>query len=109
DLLVLGSHKAGYTRGRALGSLSVRLAPVVTCPLLVIPGAPAVPGRTGIVLGVGPIPSPAGLATAVDQANAAGQGLLLLASAPQDRRAAAERALEQAADWATAYTTQAVT
>lgn len=99
DLLVMGSHKSGYTRGRALGSLSVRLASAVPCSLLVLPDVPRIPGRRGIVVGVGPdLPEPA-LRIAVREAVARSQPITLVAAATAASRAAAKEALGRAAAW----------
>lgn len=37
DLMVVGTHKTGFLRGRALGSRAIQLAANVHCPLAVVP------------------------------------------------------------------------
>lgn len=91
DLLVVGSHKTGFIRGRAFGSLSVRLAPLVAGSMLVVPDAPAVAGRRGVVLGVGPVRSHAALTVAVREAARRDHAITLVAAADSaNRRAASE-------------------
>lgn len=101
DLLVVGSHKSGYTRGRALGSLSVRLATVAPCSMLVVPAAPTVPGRRGIVVGVGPELSEAALRVATREAAAREQPLTLIAAATRSGKQSAAAALDRAQEWIT--------
>ena len=50
-LLVVGTHKTGFLRGRAFGSISLRLAAAVATPLAVIPISS---GRTrhGVLVGI---------------------------------------------------------
>ena len=50
-LVVIGTHKTGFLRGRAFGSIGPRLAAIVAVPLAVIP-APSGRPRRGIVVGI---------------------------------------------------------
>lgn len=97
DLLVVGSHKTGYVRGRALGSLGVRLATLARSSVLVMPQAPFTTAARGVILGVGPRPSPAALEVAADEAEAAAEPLMLLSAAPEQDRVRATEALALAA------------
>ncbi len=51
ELIVVGTHRTGYFRGRAFGSRSLQLAATSSTPVAIIP---QVPGRTrrGVVLGI---------------------------------------------------------
>jgi nucleotide-binding universal stress UspA family protein len=95
DLLVVGSHKTGYLRGRAFGSLSVRLAPLVAGSLVVIPDIPFVSGRRGVILGVGPTTSSAAVRIAAEEAQREGQPLILIAAATSEQRSKAADALDR--------------
>jgi nucleotide-binding universal stress UspA family protein len=50
-LLVVGTHKTGFLRGRAFGSISLRLAAAVATPLAVIPIS-SVRTRHGVLVGI---------------------------------------------------------
>jgi nucleotide-binding universal stress UspA family protein len=50
-LLAIGTHKTGFLRGRAFGSVGPRLAAVISVPLAVIP-APSGRPRRGMVVGI---------------------------------------------------------
>ncbi len=50
-LLVVGTHKTGFLRGRAFGSTSLRLAAAAASPLAVIPTASG-GSRDGVVVGI---------------------------------------------------------
>lgn len=55
DLLVVGTHKTGYLRGRVTGTKSVLIAALARCTTVVVPeGAPG--NRHGIVVGVSASP-----------------------------------------------------
>lgn len=51
DVLVVGTHKTGFSSGRVLGSLSVQIAAASTCTVAVIPGTD-VRFRAGVVAGI---------------------------------------------------------
>jgi len=53
QLVVVGTHRTGYFRGRAFGSRSLQLAATATTPVAIIP---QVPGRVrrGVALGIDP-------------------------------------------------------
>ncbi len=51
DLLVVGTHKTGFLRGRAFGSIGPRLASAMQIPLAVVP-ARSGRARRGIVVGI---------------------------------------------------------
>lgn len=53
DLLVMGSHKTGYVRGRVLGTRSVAVASLARSSVVVVP-EDNLAQRTGIVVGVSP-------------------------------------------------------
>jgi nucleotide-binding universal stress UspA family protein len=50
-LVVVGTHKTGFLRGRAFGSTSLRLVPAMTVPLAVVPISFA-GTRRGVVVGI---------------------------------------------------------
>lgn len=51
DVLVVGTHKTGFSSGRILGSLSVQIAAASTCTVAVIPGID-MRFRRGVVAGI---------------------------------------------------------
>jgi nucleotide-binding universal stress UspA family protein len=51
DVLVVGTHKTGFSSGRVLGSLSVQIAAACTCTVAVIPSTD-VRFRRGVVAGI---------------------------------------------------------
>lgn len=51
DVLVVGTHKTGFSSGRVLGSLSVQIAAASTCTVAVIPSTD-VRFRRGVVAGI---------------------------------------------------------
>jgi nucleotide-binding universal stress UspA family protein len=51
ELLVVGTHKTGFLRGRAFGSTSLRLAAVLGTPLAVIPISSG-RSRRGVLVGI---------------------------------------------------------
>lgn len=53
DLLVLGTHKTGYLRGRTIGSRGLIIATLAPCSVAIIPNVSLV-GRHGIVVGMDP-------------------------------------------------------
>jgi nucleotide-binding universal stress UspA family protein len=83
DVLVIGTHKTGFLRGRVLGSRSVSIAGVAPCSVIVVPeGRPS--ERRGIVAGVaGPGGAFLGVASAAREAARLGQSLLLVHATPR--------------------------
>jgi len=78
DLVVVGTHKTGYVRGRIFGSRSLQLAAASWTPVAIVPQSPG-RSRSGIVVGVDG--SPASLAAvtfAADEANRWDQELILV-------------------------------
>jgi nucleotide-binding universal stress UspA family protein len=53
DLVVVGTHKTGYLRGRVLGTRSIVVASGAPCSVIVVPEE-VVSLRRGVVVGVGP-------------------------------------------------------
>lgn len=53
DLLVVGTHKTGYLRGRALGTRSIVVSSGAPCTVVVVPEE-SVSLRRGVIVGVGP-------------------------------------------------------
>lgn len=51
DLLIIGTHKTGFLRGRVLGSRSVQVASAAQCSVAIVPDA-ALEARRGVVVGV---------------------------------------------------------
>jgi nucleotide-binding universal stress UspA family protein len=56
DLMVIGTHKTGYLRGRVMGTRSIAVASMCRCTVAVIPDVD-LGGRRGVVVGVAPGPS----------------------------------------------------
>ncbi|GAA1695481.1 hypothetical protein GCM10009808_10890 [Microbacterium sediminicola] len=52
DLLVVGSHRTGYLRGRSFGAASLYVVAAARSAVVVVPNLP-VEGRHGVVVGVG--------------------------------------------------------
>lgn len=78
DLLVIGTHKTGYVRGRALGSRSIQMASTVECTIVITPAHDG-EHRRGVVAGISTeemaVPVAAAAAT---EAMVADQALLLV-------------------------------
>jgi nucleotide-binding universal stress UspA family protein len=53
DLLVLGTHKTGYLRGRTIGSRGLIIATLAPCSVAIIPNVSLI-GRHGVVVGMDP-------------------------------------------------------
>jgi nucleotide-binding universal stress UspA family protein len=78
DLVVVGTHKTGYLRGRAFGSRSLQLAATSQSPLAVIP-EPSNTARRGVVAGVDDSAAGrAAVAFAAEEAGRLGEELVLL-------------------------------
>jgi nucleotide-binding universal stress UspA family protein len=82
DILVIGTHKTGFSSGRVLGSLSVQVAAASTCTVAVIPGTD-VRFRRGVVAGIDRDESARHIAElAAGEAAARGDELTLLRAVP---------------------------
>lgn len=92
DVLVIGTHKTGFARGRILGSRSIEVAMLAGCDVMVVPPLD-MRFRTGVVAGVA---DEAGLREVVESAarvaTERGEELLLLHGS-EERDAESERAL----------------
>jgi nucleotide-binding universal stress UspA family protein len=78
DLLVIGTHKTGYLRGRAIGSRGIYIASRTPCSVAVIPDVSLV-SRRGVVVGIAPeTGSPVALLAAAREAHRLGQPLNLV-------------------------------
>lgn len=77
-LVVVGTHKTGYIRGRVFGSKSLQLAAAAACPVAVIPESSR-RERSGIVVGIAPgAAGDAALTFAAAEARRTGEELVLL-------------------------------
>jgi nucleotide-binding universal stress UspA family protein len=94
DLLVVGTGKDGYSRGRITGSLGVLLAIVAPCDVAVIPDID-LRFRRGVVAGIGRPEGAAVVATAI-AAHAQGTPVTLVHAACRDRCAGGLDAAEAA-------------
>jgi nucleotide-binding universal stress UspA family protein len=82
DLMVLGTHKTGFLRGRLIGSRGVLVATTSRASVAVVPEIESA-GRHGVVVGIDRLgASPAALALAAEEAERLGQELTLLHAAP---------------------------
>lgn len=82
DLLVVGSHRTGFLRGRAFGAASVYVVAAARSAVLVVPNLPF-EGRQGIVVGISGAPSSeAALIHGAREAAAADQQLILIHARP---------------------------
>ncbi|MBP2459084.1 nucleotide-binding universal stress UspA family protein [Clavibacter michiganensis] len=92
DVLVVGSDKTGYARGRLYGVRSVQLASLVPGPLVVVPSAD-LRLRDGVVVALDGTPRSDALARAgAEEASAAGCRVGLVHAVPQDGGADARHA-----------------
>ena len=98
DVIAVGTHKTGFVRGRALGSLGIRLAARSPRSIAVIPDGQFA-SRRDVVLGVGPtVATDHALLAAGAAATALHQDLMLLHVSVPGREDDAERAHERLAD-----------
>lgn len=82
DLLVVGSHRTGFLRGRAFGAASVYVVSAARSAVLVVPNLP-LEGRSGVVVGVSGAPSSeAALLQGAREAARDEQHLLLIHARP---------------------------
>ncbi|MEO6309434.1 MAG: universal stress protein, partial [Leifsonia sp.] len=78
DLVVVGTHKTGFVRGRVFGSRSLQLAGGSPAPVAIIPEF-STRTRHGVVVGVnGTAASHAAIAFAADEAHRLGEELILV-------------------------------
>ncbi len=90
DLIVVGTHKTGFIRGRSMGTRSLRIATAAHIPVVVVPESSRTP-RSGIVVGVDE--SVAGMAAldfAAEEAASTGQELTLIRAWDAPRRVGAD-------------------
>ncbi|QHC69555.1 universal stress protein [Rathayibacter sp. VKM Ac-2801] len=81
-IVVVGSHKTGFLRGRVFGSRSLRLVAGATCPIAIVP-EPSGRVRRGVAVGVSDSPSSDGAVRfAAREAAALGEELLLIHGDP---------------------------
>ncbi|GAA3871025.1 universal stress protein [Leifsonia kafniensis] len=85
DLVVVGTHKTGFVRGRVFGSRSLQLAGGSPAPVAIIPESP-VRTRQGVIVGVNEsAASLAAVAFAADEAHHLGEELIIVGAwAAQD-------------------------
>lgn len=82
DLLVVGSHRTGFLRGRAFGAASVYIVAAARSSVLVVPNLPF-EGRRGVVVGVSGTPSSeAALLQGAREAARGHQPLMLIHARP---------------------------
>ena len=101
-LLVVGSHKTGYLRGRVLGTRSIVIASVARCTVVVVP-EDNLSHRHGVVVGVAAGPqSNAAIVAGAREAKRLTQELSLIHVAPDasESAAAAHEVLARAAELA---------
>lgn len=78
DLVVVGTHKTGFLRGRVFGSRSLQLAAASSTPVAIVPES-AGKARNGIVVGVdGSAAALAAVAFAAAEAQHSGEELILV-------------------------------
>ncbi|WP_022887416.1 universal stress protein [Glaciibacter superstes] len=78
DLVVVGTHKTGFVRGRVFGSRSLQLAGGSPVPVAIIPESPA-RTRRGVVVGVNEsAASREAIAFGADEAHRLGEELILV-------------------------------
>lgn len=78
DLVVVGTHKTGFVRGRVFGSRSLQLAGGSPVPVAIIPESPA-RTRRGVVVGVNESAASRGaVAFGADEAHRLGEELILV-------------------------------
>jgi nucleotide-binding universal stress UspA family protein len=78
DLVVVGTHKTGFVRGRVFGSRSLQLAGGSPAPVAIIPESPA-RGRRGVVVGVNESAgSRAAIVFGANEAHRLGEELILV-------------------------------
>lgn len=82
DLLIVGSHRTGFLRGRAFGAASVYVVAAARSAVVVVPNLP-LEGRHGVVVGVTGSPSSdAALMQGAREAARADQQLVLIHARP---------------------------
>lgn len=88
DLLIIGTHKTGFLRGRVLGSRSVQMVSAARSSVAIVPDS-ATSSRRGVVVGVdrfdGSMPA---VARGAREAMSLGQELLLVHAPPSPPRTA---------------------
>ena len=90
DLLVVGTHKTGFIRGRVLGTRSMAIAAAAPCSVVVVP-QDFVMLRSGVVAGITHVSSSnAAVRTAAAEASSLGQELSIVFAAPHHTYDSAE-------------------
>lgn len=91
DLLIVGTHKTGFLRGRVLGSRSVQIASAARCSVAIVPDT-TLDSRHDVVVGVdgtdGSIPA---VRMGAQEADRLDQDLLLVHAPPGSPRSDASR------------------
>ncbi|UFU08189.1 universal stress protein [Ruania halotolerans] len=95
-MLVVGTHKSGYFRGRALGARSLQLATCTSVPLAIVPASGERRRRGVIVAGAGD-GAGAAIAFAADECDRTGERLIVVCSSPTAERTHVVHAAEQRA------------
>lgn len=82
DLIVVGTHKTGYLRGRVIGTRSIAVASVTPCSVAVIPDID-LSGRRGVVIGIADGDAwPDAVTVGANEAARVGQDLSLIHAIP---------------------------
>jgi len=91
DLLIVGTHKTGFLRGRVLGSRSVQIASAARCSVAIVPDT-TLDSRQNVVVGVdgtsGSLPA---VRLGAQEADRLGQDLLLVHAPPGAQRSDSAR------------------
>jgi nucleotide-binding universal stress UspA family protein len=91
DLLIVGTHKTGFLRGRVLGSRSVQIASAARCSVAIVPDT-TLESRHGVVVGVdGSNGCLSAVRIGAQEADRLDQDLLLVHAPPVSAEAADER------------------
>lgn len=91
DLLIVGTHKTGFLRGRVLGSRSVQIASAARCSVAIVPDT-TLESRHDVVVGVdGSDGCLAAVRTGAQEADRLDQDLLLVYAPPGRSDASDER------------------
>lgn len=87
DLLVLGTHKTGYLRGRSVGTLGMIIANAAVCSVAVIPDN-GLTQRHGVVVAIGSTGWELAVAVGVREALRLSDNVILMHAVPPTRRLA---------------------
>jgi len=87
-LLVIGTHKTGFLRGRVLGSRSLRIAASAVGPVAIVPTG-AMDARAGVVVGIeSRLDSAPAVLTAAEHARRMGERLVIVHAVEEEPNAA---------------------